>query len=117
MIFDEIIKEELNTKMVNQDLAGLASIKKQIDGVIAQNPILGKQLSGPVAEIDKKLNGLKYAVTEYQKNQSASKTGIGTEKTAAPVKPAPVKTAPVTPPSTTPASTTTVKQEVPSSIT
>jgi len=113
MNFNDIIKEELNTKMVNQELAGLASIKKQIDNVIAQNPILGKQLSGPVAEIDKKLNGLKYAVTEYEKKKTDSKTGVGTQRAIQ----KPAQPSPVTPPSTEQATTPDVKQAVPASST
>ena len=113
MNFNDIIKEELNTKMVNQELAGLASIKKQIDNVITQNPILGKQLSGPVAEIDKKLNGLKFAVTEYEKKKSSDKTGVGTQRAIT----KPAEPAPVTQASTAPATKDNVKQEVPASIT
>jgi len=113
MTFNSIIEEELNTKMVNQELAGLASIKKQIDNVIAQNPILGKQLSGPVAEIDKKLNGLKFAVTEYEKKKTTEKTGVGTQRAIS----KPVEPTPVTQASTAPATKDNVKQEVPASVT
>ncbi len=76
----DIIQEELNTQYVNKELASLDSIKKQLDAKIAANPMLSKELSGTVAEIDKKVKSLKYAIAEYSKNKAMeSKTGVGTQ--------------------------------------
>lgn len=76
----DILKEELNTQFVNKELSGLESVKKQLDAVVAANPLLSKSLTQPVQEIDKKITSLKYAVAEYSKRkQMETKQGVGTQ--------------------------------------
>lgn len=92
MNIKDIVNEELNVQFVSKEIAGLETIKKQLDTVIQQNPLIAKAIAQPIGEIEKKLNGLKFAITEYSKKQKdAEKTGVGTQEPVAAVKPPTVK--------------------------
>ena len=106
MNITDIIDEELNTKFVNKEIAGLESIKAQLADVSQKNPLVAQVIAKPVGEIEAKLNGLKFAIVDYEKKKKGEKqSGVGTQtpaptaKTAAPIaKPPaaiPAKTAPV----------------------
>jgi len=99
MDFREILNEELNVQFVNKELAGLEASKKQLDAVVQQNPLIGKQIAAPIAEIDKKITSLKYAVAEYvNKEKMQKKAGVGSQTQAQPTLPTPAaKPAPATP--------------------
>lgn len=112
MTIKDILDEEFNTEYFAKELTGLAATKKQLDGVIAANPLIAKSLAPTAAEIDKKINSMNLALADYNKRKKdENKTGIGTNKQIKP----PVQGTPVTPPSTAPATKAPVKQAVPSS--
>ena len=89
MNIKDMIDEELNVQFVNKELAGMDAIKKQLDTVLQQNPLIAKAIAQPVSEIEKKINGLKFAIADYEKKKKGeNQTGVGTQekvvKTAAP---------------------------------
>lgn len=84
MKLSDILDEELNVQYINKELSSLDSLKKQLDAKITANPMLAKELSQTAAEIDKKLNSLRYVMTDYQKKKAMEdKQGVGTQTAVA----------------------------------
>ena len=76
----DVIKEELNVQFVNKEINDLEKATQQITQVANENPALGKEINNSIALINKKLNGLKYAVADYTKKEKMSKqSGVGTQ--------------------------------------